>query len=77
MLPVPDGGGSYSELGRDIFLVQTEFETAPAQVVSEGDRFLSELGKWLNLKGNFDFVGLVGCLRKVGKGTRTPVFVVF
>lgn len=45
MLPVPDGGGGHADLGRDILLKHSEFETAPAQVVAEGDRFLSELGK--------------------------------
>lgn len=43
VLPVPDGRGGHSDLGRDILLVQPEFETAPAKVVAEGDWFLSEL----------------------------------
>lgn len=45
VLPVPDGGGGYAELGRDILLVQAELETAPAQMVAECGWFLSELGK--------------------------------
>ncbi len=56
MFPVPDCGGRYTDLNCDIFLVQSEFETAPAQVITEGNGFFDEFFRWPYFKGNFDFM---------------------
>ena len=39
IFPVPNGGGCYANLCRDIFLVQSKRKTAAAQVVAESDGF--------------------------------------
>jgi len=38
VLLVPDGGSGYPEPRRDIFLVETEFETTASQVVTDSDK---------------------------------------
>jgi hypothetical protein len=48
MFPVPDGGNRDAESGNDVLLPQMEFETAPTQVVAEGNRLLSKLGMKIN-----------------------------
>jgi hypothetical protein len=73
VLPVPDGGGRDTYLLCDIFLIQSEFKSATAQVVAKGDGFTGKFWKSLNFQGNFDFEGGLGCFRKVGKGARIPV----
>jgi len=37
VLPVPDGGGGYTEASGYVFLEQTEFKTTVAQVIAESD----------------------------------------
>lgn len=72
VLPVPDGGGRDTYFLCDIFLIQSEFKSATAQVVAKGDGFTGKFWKSLNFQGNCDFEGGLGCFRKVGKGARIP-----
>jgi hypothetical protein len=37
VLPVPDRGGGDADDFGNVFLMQTEFETATAEVITEGD----------------------------------------
>lgn len=56
IFPVPDCGGGDADLKGDIFLVQSKRKTATTQVIAEGNGFFDEFFRWLNIKGNFDFM---------------------
>ncbi len=60
VLPVPDRGGRDVNLRCDLFLVESEFKTPAAQVVTEGDGLPGKLGRGRNFQGNCDFEGWLG-----------------
>lgn len=39
IFPIPNDGGCHPNLKSDVFLVQSKFKTATAQVVIEGEKF--------------------------------------
>ena len=56
IFPIPDGRGRHPNLQCDIFLVQSKLKAATTKVIAESNGFFDEFFRWLDLKGNFDFM---------------------
>jgi len=77
ILPVPNRRGSHNKSGGDIFLIQSEFNSASPQVITKSDGFPGQSIRQLNYQGNFNFSARLRRLEIIGKGIHTHVNVDF